>query len=163
MIQALVEARRSLDIELVWAGKLPPRELERFRNEAERAGVGDRVRFIGYAPDPDLAALYRGALAHVFLSVLEGFGLPVAEAIAAGCPAIVVRGSGCDEITGEAGYIVPPNDAPAAARAIVEVASDPEGRARRIRLGRERAHRFDRRQMARGYVENWLTMLGSDG
>jgi glycosyltransferase involved in cell wall biosynthesis len=159
MLRALAEARRSMEVELVWAGKLPPRHLERFRKEAEHAGVGDQVRFIGFAPDRDLAALYRGALAHVFLSVLEGFGLPVAEAIAIGCPVIVVRGSGCDEIAGDAGYIVPPNDSSAAARAIVALATDPEERARRIRLGRERAPRFDRKQMARGYVENWLTML----
>jgi glycosyltransferase involved in cell wall biosynthesis len=161
MLGALARARRSLDVELVWTGNLSKRHLAGFRAEAERLGVGPAIRFLGFAPDPDLAALYRGAVALVFLSVLEGFGLPVAEALAAGCPVVVVRGSGCDEVAGDAGYIVSPNDADAASSAILALARNPDDRERRIRIGRERAPKYDRTQMARGYVETWLRMVAT--
>ncbi|MFN8556763.1 MAG: glycosyltransferase [Dehalococcoidia bacterium] len=54
------------------------------------AGIGDRsdVRFIGYAPDEDLPALYKGAEMFAFPSLVEGFGLPPLEAMACGVPVV---------------------------------------------------------------------------
>jgi len=158
MMRALAAARRSADVELIWVGRLPPNNLARFKEQAAEAGVTDAVRFAGFVADEDLAALYRGALAMIFLSVLEGFGLPVAEALAASCPVIVVENSGSDEVAGDAGYVVSAGDHEAAGRAIVELAGNPEERARRVRLGQARVPRYDRKQMARGYVEVWQRM-----
>ena len=67
----------------------------------------------------------------------------------------MVRGSGSDEIAAEAGYVVAPGDAEAPARAIIELAKHPEERARRSKLGLARAARYDRKEMARGYVRVW--------
>lgn len=159
MMAAVALVRRELDIELVWVGQLPPEHLARFQKQARAAGLEGSVRFPGFVADEDLGALYRGAIAHVFLSVLEGFGLPVAEAMAAGCPVVVVRGSGCDEIAGDAGCVVPPGDAAAAARAILALARDPEDRACRVRKGSARIEVYDRKAMARGYVEAWERAL----
>jgi len=153
MIRTLAVARRHLDVDLIWAGQLPALHLERFRRLVQAEGVEGNVHFVGFVPDAELAALYRGALALLFLSALEGFGLPVAEAISSGCPVIVVRDSGCDEVAGDAGFVVDPGDHSAAARAVVELATRQGERTRRSRLGVERAARFDRREMARGYVE----------
>jgi len=121
------------------------------------------VRFLGFVADADLAALYRAAVALLFLSRLEGFGLPVAEAMAAGCPAIVSRASGSDEVAGDSGIVVDADDTPAAAKAISRLARSPEHRAELGRRGRARVPTFDRREMARGYVKSYLAALGSKG
>jgi len=76
----------------------------------ELAGSG--VRRLGRLPRPELAALVRGAIALAYPSIYEGFGLPVAEAIASGVPAIVARGGSTAEVAADAGLTVEP-DAPA--------------------------------------------------
>ena len=103
----------------------------------------------------DLAILYRNALAHLFVSRLEGFGISVAEAMASGCPVIVAKRSGADEVGGDAVLKIDQGDHVAAARGIVRLASDPAERARLTAAGLSRARVFDRASMARGYVHVW--------
>jgi alpha-1,3-rhamnosyl/mannosyltransferase len=162
MLETLAIVRRSLDVDLLWAGKLPQARIEGIRREARELGVLESVNFLGFVPDRELADLYRGAIALLFLSRLEGFGLPVAEAMASGCPVIVANGSGSDAVAGSAGIVVDPDDAVAAAAA-VELLSRPENRHRYARLGRERVVRFDRRNMARGTIESYHRALGRAG
>jgi len=70
--------------------------------------VADRVKFLDFVPDNDLPALYRGALCFALPSLYEGFGLPVLEAMACGCPVVVSRVSSLPEIAGESGIYVDP-------------------------------------------------------
>ncbi len=62
-----------------------------------------RVEFLGYVPDEELPALYRDALAFVYPSRFEGFGLPPLEALQVGCPVIASRATALPEVLGEAG------------------------------------------------------------
>jgi glycosyltransferase involved in cell wall biosynthesis len=159
LFMAVNRARRDVDLDLVWAGRLERHEAERVEREAREAGVRPNLRRLGFVSDADLPALYRGAVAHVFLSRLEGFGLTVVEAMASGCPVVVGRGSATDEIAGDAGLIVDPEDVEGAAAAIVKLHGDEGERARLVALGRARARHFDRARMARGYVESYLRTL----
>ena len=59
------------------------------------------VVWLGDVPDDELAALYRGARCLVYASLYEGFGIPVAEALACGCPIVTSRGSAMEEVAGE--------------------------------------------------------------
>ena len=96
-------------------------------------------------PDPsdaELAALYDGASALVYPSRMEGFGLPVAEAMARGCPVIASDLPELREWAGEAPAYVPPGDAGALAEAIAALAADPAVRARMAATGREVAARM---------------------
>jgi len=149
---------RLRDLELVWAGDVTALQWV-VDQHIEKAGLKGHVRLLGYIADADLVALFHNALAEVFLSRLEGFGLPVVEGMAAGCPVIVARDSGCDEVTGEAGTVVDADDSEAAAGAIVQLATDPDLRAARCAAGRSRASTFARANMARGYVEAYLHAL----
>jgi O-antigen biosynthesis alpha-1,2-mannosyltransferase len=64
------------------------------------------VVWLGDVPDDELAALYRGARCLVYASLYEGFGIPVAEALACGCPIVTSRGSAMEEIAGnDATYV----------------------------------------------------------
>lgn len=152
MLRALAIARRSVDVDLAWAGRLPPKEQRKIASLAEVLGVSDAVRLLDYVPDEVLPALFRRATAHLFLSRLEGFGLTVVEAMATGCPVIVARDNASDEVAGEAGLVVDADDAAGAARAIIRLVSDPAERLRRRAIGLERVAYFDRTRMARDYA-----------
>jgi glycosyltransferase involved in cell wall biosynthesis len=68
------------------------------------------VTWLGDVADSELARLYRGARALVYASLYEGFGIPVAEALACGCPIVTSKGSAMEEIAGEDATYVEPTD-----------------------------------------------------
>lgn len=75
---------------------------------SKELGIEDRVRFLGRIPDEDLAGLYNGALALTYPSLFEGFGLPIVEAFACGCPVITSNSSSMPEVAGNAAILVNP-------------------------------------------------------
>ena len=81
---------------------------------------GDAVRVVGYLPDPEVAAIVRGARAFVYPSRYEGFGIPPLEAMACGVPVIAAKGSALPEALGDHAHLVDPDDIDALAVAIVE-------------------------------------------
>jgi glycosyltransferase involved in cell wall biosynthesis len=100
------------------------------------------VRFPGYVSDEELIALYQMATCLVFPSLYEGFGLPVLEAMAAGCPVITSTTSSLPEVAGNAGLLVDPLNAEEIAAAMQKVLQDRELRARMIPNGRAWASCF---------------------
>lgn len=85
--------------------------------EVERLGLGTSVRFLGYLPDEDLAAFLSGAVALIFPSLYEGFGLPPLEALACGTPVIASDAPAMNAVLGAGTLFVPPRDPVAIARA----------------------------------------------
>lgn len=109
---------------------------EGWDDELRSAG---RVMSIGFVDARSLRALYAGASAFCWPSIREGFGFPVLEAMAEGCPVITSRGTSTEEIVGEAGMLVDPNDPNEIAAALSALLDDP-ARARDLaQRGRERA------------------------
>jgi alpha-1,3-rhamnosyl/mannosyltransferase len=94
------------------------------------------VRFLGHVSDEELIALYQMAICLVFPSLYEGFGLPVLEAMAAGCPVIASMTSSLPEVAGTAGLLVDPLNAQEIAMAMQQVLQNEDLRARMIRDGR---------------------------
>lgn len=76
--------------------------------EAQAPAVKGRVRFIGFAPDADLPALYSDAVAFAYPSLYEGFGLPLLEAMACGTPTLTSNVSCLPEVAGGASVLVDP-------------------------------------------------------
>ena len=97
----------------------------------------------GYVDDVALAALYRHALAVACPSLYEGFGLPLAEAMAVGTPVVASDIAVFREVAGEAAVFLPRDDVAAWKRALVALAGDPAMRRRLGALGRERAGALD--------------------
>ena len=76
------------------------------------------VTWLPNATDEELAALYRGARCLVYASLYEGFGIPVAEALACGCPIVTSAGSPMAELAGDDAILVDPTDVSAIKEAI---------------------------------------------
>lgn len=119
---------------------------EQFAPElAERArvhGIPKRVVLPGPVSDPELSALYGAALAYVFVSLGEGFGLPGLEAMTAGVPVVAARAGSLPEIYADAAEYCDPRDVASIAAALERIAGDEELRARLSARGRERAADF---------------------
>lgn len=84
------------------------------------SGMGDRVKMLGYVPDERLSELYRGAVAFASPSLVEGFCLPVVEAMSSGCPVIVSDIPVFTEVVGNAGTLVKLTDPDGLTRAMAE-------------------------------------------
>jgi alpha-1,3-rhamnosyl/mannosyltransferase len=107
------------------------------------------VRYLGYVPEPDMPGLVAGATAFVYPSLYEGFGFPVAQAMAAGVPVVTSAVSSLPEIAGGAAELVDPRSPADLMRALQNVLTSPERRRRMIERGRANALRFSWSECAR--------------
>ncbi|MDB5237311.1 MAG: glycosyl transferase, group 1 [Parcubacteria group bacterium] len=116
-------------------------------------GISDRVRFLGYVTDGQLAYLYQHATALVFPSLVEGFGMPVLEAMREGLPVITSNRGALAEVAGAAALLVNPEDPKDIAAALARIATEPAlGEDLRAR-GYRRAKEFSWDSTARQFQE----------
>lgn len=108
----------------------------------EKERLTQYFRFFHKVPFADLPSFYRMATAFVYPSRIEGFGIPILEALTSGIPAIACTGSCLEEAGGNASLYVAPDDAEAMAKAIGRVMADESLRATMISKGKEYAQRF---------------------
>jgi len=132
--ERLIEAvhrlhRRGYDLDLVLVGGRGWLYDGIYRR-VEELGMEERVRFTGYVALDDLPALYSGAEASVLVSLYEGFGLPVLEALGCGVPTVVSDVSSLPEVGGDAVVKVDPMDPDSIAEGLEAVLVDSQLRRR---------------------------------
>lgn len=110
--------------------------------QVKATGISDDVIITGYVADEDLPAILSGAIALVFVSLYEGFGLPALEAMACGTPVIASNVSSLPEVVGEAGLLVDPHNSRAISDAMVEVTTNAGLRQQMRERGLARASMF---------------------
>jgi glycosyltransferase involved in cell wall biosynthesis len=120
------------------------------------------VHFPGHVSDEELIALYQMAECLVFPSLYEGFGLPVLEAMVAGCPVITSTTSSLPEVVGNAGLLVDPLNAEEIAKAMRQVLQDEDLRDRMIHDGHIWTSHFSWEETARMTREVYMMTVDSD-
>lgn len=141
-----VKALRLIDenIKLVAVGKTAPyvETIKRYIKYSGKKGLADDVIFMHNVPFADLPSFYRLATTFVYPSRIEGFGIPLLEAITSGVPAIGCTGSCLEEAGGPGSIYVAPDDQEAMAQAILRTFHDENLRNSMINMGKTYAKRF---------------------
>ncbi|MBX3172980.1 MAG: glycosyltransferase family 4 protein [Gemmatimonadaceae bacterium] len=141
-IQAFASlAAQDPQLHLVMVGERFP-HLKTLRALALLLGVADRVHDVAGVTDEALADIYAGAEALLIGSREEGFGMVALEAMACGTPVVTVDSAPLPEVVGDAGIVVPFDDARAMENAVASLTNDTGARAVRVRRGLERAATF---------------------
>lgn len=136
-----VLGRGGQDVDLVVVGGRGWRDRQLIDELKARTNLG-RVHWLGYVSETDLVALYGGTRLFVYPSRLEGFGLPVLEAMSCGAPVVASDVAALREVAGDAACLVPPGDVPALVDAISRALSEPALVERMRGLGFARARTF---------------------
>jgi glycosyltransferase involved in cell wall biosynthesis len=157
---AMLRAQGQADLSLVIGGKVDYGVEELVRGFRE-SGRASRVHWVGAIPDGDLPAFYAGATCFVYPSLFEGFGLPLVEAMACGCPVVSSNRTACPEVVGTAGLLVDPEDVNGIAEAIARVVDDDALRADLRDRGLARSRLFTWKESARRTLEVLREAAGS--
>ncbi len=140
------------DLRLVLAGKKGWLYDDLFAR-VEALCLKDRVVFTGYVADDDKAPLLSGALALVYPSLYEGFGLPVLEAMACGTPVLTSNVSSLPEVAGSAAFLVDPLDVDAIAEAMSRLINDADLRNTLVEKGYAQIGEFSWAKAAREVLQ----------
>ena len=145
------ERRRDRDIGLVLCGR--------------RIGGDQRLPtgalHLGHVPLKHLPGLYRRATGLIFPSLFEGFGFPVLEAMACGCPVAAASIPALAEVAGDAALLFDPHAVEAITDAIDRMAEDEALRARLVASGRARVAEFSWERSARAHTQAYQAAAGS--
>jgi len=132
------------------------------RRWSRELALGDRLVVLGRLPPDRLPALLQGAVALVFPSLYEGFGLPLAEAMAMGTPVVASTTPALVEIAGGAAELVDPQDTSAIAAAMAKLAGDPQRRRELAEAGLRRARAFRWEATAARTLEVYRQVIAGD-
>jgi glycosyltransferase involved in cell wall biosynthesis len=121
------------------------------------------VQFLGFVPNQRLHCAYQLAECFVLATLCESFGIPIVEAMACGCPAIVPNTCAAPEIAGGAAHLIDPHNEEDIARAFAVVTRSPELRNQMRERGLQRAQQMSWKETARRtlMVFNEIAPLGS--
>lgn len=147
-LERLIKAFSGLpeDYDLVLVGKafknlrLP--EVKKINLLIKELGIKSRVKFPGFVPGKDLAKIYNLAKVFCLPSLYEGFGLPILEAMACGCPVITANVSSMPEVAGKAALLVNPQSEEEISLSLKRVIEDENLRSELVKQGLENVKNF---------------------
>jgi glycosyltransferase involved in cell wall biosynthesis len=153
LIQAFDQVRRRVDsaLKLIIVGKEDFR-FETIHEEADKLPEGI-VRFLGPVPDADLPAIYNLADLMAYPSLVEGFGMPLVEAMACGTPVVASKRGALPEVGGDAAIWIDPEDEDSMVSGLELCLTDSETASNRRRAGLERAKLFRWEETAKRTLE----------
>lgn len=139
LVQALQRCRTKIPLVLAgwegWGDK-------DWMHAIKGSGLENRIIMTGYVDDETLAHFYSGASAFVYPSIYEGFGLPILEAMACGCPVICSNAASMPEVAGDSAIQIDPNNPGDLTAAIDRIMADADLRRRLIEKGFARTGQF---------------------
>lgn len=146
------------NLKLVIVGKIKGLGKQGWMNEEilaepEKLKITNRVIFTDFIPTEELPLLISGSKAFVLVSLWEGFGIPVLEAMACGTPVIVSNVSSLPEVAGDAGILINPESETQIEQAIRLMVSDKKHRDRLSKLALVQANKFSWEKMAKEVIK----------
>jgi glycosyltransferase involved in cell wall biosynthesis len=157
LLQAFARIAHEFPHDLVFAGE--QRKAQNAKEamselaQIKALGLEQRIKFIGWVEHTDLPAIYRLADLFAFPSIYEGFGIPLVEAMACGCPILTANTCAPPEVVDGAGYLVDPQSVDAIANGMRMMLSDEALRQKMVTRGLERAKDFGWEKCARQVLE----------
>ncbi len=145
-------------VELVFAGKIDKKYPE-LTSEVEKLGLKNDVKFTGFVEDADLPIIYNNALAFVFPSLSEGFGLPALEAQACATPVVSSDKTSLPEVLGDGAVYFNATSVSDLTKKMIDVLQDEKLRNKLIDEGLENAKRFTWKQTAQKTLEVYSDLL----
>lgn len=118
-----------------------------------------KIKFLGRVDDDMLVKVYSNAIAFIYPSRYEGFGIPPLEAQACGCPVVSSLLSSLPEVLGDSALLCDPNDHEALANALFSIISDDKQRNELIKKGYDNVKRFSWERSAERLVEDMLRVI----
>jgi len=158
LIMAFREISAEYDLALIIAGGLGWRS-ENILSYPEELGMKDNVIFTGYVDEEILPDLYRNALAFVYPSLYEGFGLPPLEAMACGVPVIISSIPPLMEVAGEAALSFNPHDHEELAHLLNKVISSPSLRSDIIKKGLDKVKDYSWAKVAESTIRTYARTI----
>jgi glycosyltransferase involved in cell wall biosynthesis len=154
LLQTFLVQRREGKVRsrLVLVGKVIPFSQE-FRDLVGKGVELGWVEERGFVPEEELARLYRGALALLYPSQYEGFGLPPLEAMTLGCPVVTTRAMSLPEVCGDAAYYFDLQNLRTLAEAMIRIEASADGRRELAGRGRRQAARFSWENSANRFLQ----------
>lgn len=135
---------------------------EKIFSLVKKLQLEQNVVFTGYVPDEELPALYSAATCFVYPSFYEGFGIPVLEAMACGCPVITSNNSSLKEIAGNAAFFIDPKNTEQIAEKIQVLLNSPKEREKRKDEGMKQAKKYTWDSFARRTKEIYHQVIKND-
>lgn len=153
---ARLKKEKKIPQKLIISGIDPYNKLNWIRDLINENEMKDEIFFIGRVPDKYMPCLYREAEAMIYLSSYEGFGLPIIEAMAAGCPVLTSNRSSLPEVAGDAGIIVDSSDIQEVVDKIHILLTDNKLRQECINKGLLRAKSFSWEKVAQELIKSYV-------
>ncbi len=125
LIHSYVQAATEIRQKLVLCGTKNQTEITKLKELVSRYNLGGRVVLLDYVPHSELPALYSGAALFVYVSLYEGFGLPILEAMACGTPVLASKTTSIPEVAGNAAVLIDPTNCDSIAHSIKKIILDP--------------------------------------
>jgi glycosyltransferase involved in cell wall biosynthesis len=160
LIDAMAPLTAERDLLLLLAGHAG-QDADALAAHARGNGLSDRVRLTGWIPRADLEGLYRASRLFVYPSLMEGFGLPVLEAMARGLPVACSTAPALTEVTGGAAALFDPRDTTAMTSTIRRLLDDPQRRAQLIAQGHARVGAFSWERCAQRTLAIYRRVIGA--
>lgn len=155
-----VRKRTNRNFQLVLSGKIGWKVESLMKVIYSLVKSGDLI-YTGYISEDEATCLYNGAEVFVYPSQYEGFGIPVLEAMACGCPVIASNSSSLPEVVGDGGILSEPNDFKSLSEVILKVLGDEGLRAELRKKGIQRAAQFTWQRTAKKTRDLYLSVLNA--
>ena len=150
------------EIDLVFTGALDDMQKE-LKSAVRQMGLAKRIHFLGFLPDDQLAAVWKGCEFLIFPSLYEGFGIPVLEAMTFGKPVLCSSSTSLPEVAGDAALFFDPRKPADIALCIERLVRDESLGTRLISKGRRRLVDFHPDAMSHKYLEIFYSVIKNPG